>query len=50
MIFTDTLAKVFDKISMDIVGPLLIVDHARNNYILIAQDLLNKYSIVIPFQ
>ena len=47
MILTDTPGKAFDKISMDIVGPLPKTQKG-NEYILTIQDLLTKYSIGIP--
>ncbi|XP_068975109.1 uncharacterized protein [Bombus flavifrons] len=47
MVLTDTPGKAFDKISMDIVGPLPKTQKG-NEYILTIQDLLTKYSIGIP--
>ena len=47
MVLTDTPGKAFDKISMDIVGPLPQTQKG-NKYILTIQDLLTKYSIGIP--
>lgn len=45
MVLTDTPNVAFDKISMDIMGPLLI---SLEEYILTVQDLLTKYSVTIP--
>jgi len=42
MIITDTPGAAFDKISMDIMGPLPIINNG-NMYILTIQDLLIKY-------
>jgi hypothetical protein len=47
MILTDTPESAFDKISMDIMGPLPAT-RAGNVYILTIQDLLTKYSLAIP--
>ena len=49
MVITDTPGAAFDKISMDIVGPLPITE-GGNQYILTIQDLLTKYSLAIPLQ
>lgn len=49
MIITDTPGSAFDKISMDIVGPLPRTPNG-NMYILTIQDLLTKYSVAIPLQ
>ena len=49
MILTDTPDTAFDKLSMDIMGPLPPTK-ANNVYILTAQDLLTKYSVAIPLQ
>ena len=49
MVLTDTPGKAFDKISMDIVGPLPKTLKG-NEYILTIQDLLTKYSIGIPME
>lgn len=46
MILTDMPGAAFDKISMDIVGPLRITEN-QNEYILTMQDLLTKYSIAV---
>ena len=42
MILTDTPETAFDKIAMDIVGPLPITENG-NQYILTIQDLLTKF-------
>jgi len=47
MIITDTPSSVFDKVSLDIMGPLLTT-RRRNSYILTMQDLLTKYSVAVP--
>lgn len=49
MVITDTPGSAFDKVSLDIMGPLPIT---RNNniYILTIQDLLTKYSIAVPLK
>lgn len=49
MTLTDTPGRAFDKLSMDIVG-LMPTSKLGNNYILIIQDLLTKYSIGVPLQ
>lgn len=46
MIITDTPDSAFDKISMDIVGPLPRTEKG-NEYILTMQDLLTKYSLAV---
>jgi len=47
MIITDTPVDAFDKVSMDILGPLPITEN-ENEYILTIQDLLTKYSVAVP--
>jgi len=49
MILTDTPGYAFDKVAMDIVGPLQPTK-ARHNYILIIQDLLTKFLVAIPLK
>ena len=52
MVLTDTPGKAFDKIGMDIVGPLPKTQRG-NEYILTIQDLLTNlsiYSIGIPIE
>jgi Integrase core domain. len=49
MILTDTPETAFDKIAMDIVGPLPITENG-NQYILTIQDLLTKFSLAIPLR
>jgi len=49
MILTDTPDAAFDKISMDIMGPLP-TSHEGNSYILTIQDLLTKHSLAIPLK
>ncbi|KAG5314888.1 POL4 protein, partial [Pseudoatta argentina] len=47
MIITDTPGSSFDKVAMDIVGPLLKTRRG-NEYILTLQDQLTKFCIGIP--
>ena len=47
MVLTDTPGQAFDKVSLDIVGPLLTTP-SGNVYILTNKDLLTKYSLAIP--
>lgn len=47
MVLTDTPGSCFDKVAMDIVGPLEETTHG-NKYMLTMQDLLSKYSIIAP--
>ena len=47
MLLTDTPGQAFDKIALDIVGPLKTTN-SGNTYILTMQDLLTKYSIYAP--
>jgi len=49
MILTDTPDAAFDKVSMDIMGPLP-TSHEGNSYILTIQDLLTKHSLAIPLK
>ena len=49
MRITDTPRKAFDKIQIDIVGPLPVTERG-NKYILTIQDCLTKYSDAIPLQ
>ena len=49
MLITDTPGAAFDKISMDVMGPLPVTKN-NNVYILTIQDLLTKYSIAVPLQ
>ncbi|XP_011859426.1 PREDICTED: uncharacterized protein LOC105556922 [Vollenhovia emeryi] len=49
MIITDTPGSAFDKIALDIMGPLPESDNG-NNYILTLQDLLTKYSVAVPLK
>ena len=49
MHITDTPNSAFDKISMDIVGPLPVTPGV-NIYILTIQDLLTKYSVAVPLK
>ena len=49
MKITDTPRKAFDKIQIDIVGPLPITE-LGNKYILTVQDCLTKYSDAIPLK
>lgn len=47
MKITDTPLEAFDKIQMDIVGPLPVTER-KNKYLLTIQDCLTKYSDAIP--
>lgn len=47
MLITDTPAAPFDKIQIDIVGPLPVTPRG-NKYILTVQDNFSKYSDAIP--
>lgn len=49
MIITDTPGSAFDKVSLDIMGPLPVT-RMGNSYILTIQDLLTKYSVAVPLQ
>jgi len=49
MVLTDTPDAAFNKIFMDIMGPLPTTV-SGNNYILTMQDLLTKYSLAIPLR
>ena len=47
MVITDTANTAFEKISIDIVGPLPETK-SGNLYILTIQDNFTKYSLAIP--
>ena len=47
MIITDTPASAFDKVALDLVGPLPITPDG-NQYVLTMQDNLTKYCIAQP--
>ena len=47
MVITDTPPAAFEKISMDIVGPLPETK-SGNLYILTMQDNFTKYSLAVP--
>jgi len=49
MVLTDTPGTAFDKVSMDIVGPLPTTE-SGDTYILTIQHLLTKYSVEVPFK
>lgn len=49
MLITDTPYSAFEKVSMDIVGPLPTTSQ-QNSYILIIQDHLTKFSLAIPLK
>lgn len=49
MVLTDTPGTAFEKISMDIMGPLPET-RTGNSYILTIQDLLTKYSLALPLK
>jgi len=51
MVLADIPGTAFDKVSMDIVGPLLTIESGHSiHYILTIQDLLTKYSMAVPFK
>jgi len=47
MVITTTAKKPFEKIFLDIVGPVDL-SCKGNSYILTIQDDLSKYSIAVP--
>jgi len=47
MVITDTPGQAFDKVALDIVGPIRCTQKG-DLYLLTMQDLLTKYSIAIP--
>nr|XP_034195346.1 uncharacterized protein LOC117611508 [Osmia lignaria] len=47
MVITDTPSDAFDKVSLDILGPLPMT-HKGYSYILTIQDNLTKYSVAVP--
>ena len=47
MVISDTPAIAFDKIAMDIVGPLKVTKNG-NEYMLTIQDQLSKFLIAVP--
>jgi hypothetical protein len=47
MVITSTASKAFEKIFLDIVGPLE-TSHQGNSYILTFQDDLTKFSLAVP--
>ncbi|KAL6416428.1 hypothetical protein ACFW04_013485 [Cataglyphis niger] len=49
MVLADTPDSAFDKVSMDIMGPLPTT-RSGNSYILTIQDLLSKYSLAVPLK
>ncbi|KAL6254718.1 hypothetical protein P5V15_014036 [Pogonomyrmex californicus] len=49
MVLIDTPGVAFDKVAMDVMGPLPKTKRG-NKYILMIQDLLIKYSIAIPME
>ncbi|CAK9829609.1 Retrovirus-related Pol polyprotein from transposon 412 [Anthophora retusa] len=49
MTLTDTPGQAFDKVSLDIVGPLPTTP-SGHTYILTMQDLLTKYSVAAPLK
>ena len=49
MILTDTPGRAFDKVALDIVGPLPTTREG-NTYILTMQDLLTKYFVCEPLK
>ena len=49
MVVTDTLGTVFDKLALDVVGPLPKTKNCHE-YILTMQDQLSKYCIAVPLK
>jgi hypothetical protein len=49
IVLTDILSAAFDKVAMDITGPLTPMKAGRT-YILTIQDLLTKFFIAISLQ
>lgn len=49
MVLTDTPGRAFEKLAMDIVGPLPTTP-SGHTYILTFQDLLTKYSLAVPLR
>lgn len=49
MVITDTPGSAFDKVALDIVGPLPQTPQG-NEYIVTMQDLLTKYSVGVPIK
>lgn len=47
LVLTDTPGRAFDKIALDLMGPLPMTSK-QSRYILTIQDLLTKYSFAIP--
>jgi len=47
MMLTDTPGSAFDKVALDIMGPMPTTAQG-NRYILTIQDLLTKYLITVP--
>ena len=49
MVITDTSGTVFDKVALDVVGPL---PKAKNGceYILTMQDQLSKFCVAVPLK
>jgi len=47
MMLTDTPGSAFDKVALDIMGPLPVTSQG-NRYVLTVQDLLTKYLIAVP--
>lgn len=49
LVLTTTPDSVFEKVCLDIVGPLPVTTHT-NKYILTFQDELSKYTVAIPIE
>lgn len=47
MVLTDTPGSAFDKVALDVVGPLPQTERG-NKYILTIQDHLTKFSLAVP--
>ena len=46
---TDTLAKVWGKLALDLVGPM-VESHKGYKYVLTCQDLLTKCIVIAPLR
>ena len=47
MVITDTPGTIFEKVALDIVGPLPATK-SGNEYILTMQDQLSKFCLAVP--
>jgi len=49
LVITTTSSRAFERVALDIVGPLPILENG-NNYILTLQDDLTKFSAAYPIK